>query len=235
MKGERKRWKKSYTAPPRICLVASVFPIHFSYISPPPPTPQNPATARSRDQRPSLHLFLFLGPLCSTWVSNCFGEMGGVEWRMYKVILGRREECLATIHTAFAAVGAAFTSFFGDETAAECRQTDLGLSWESACWPRREREKDKSRFPLSYYGRFNRYYPIRWSVVGCRAYEKLYAKIVKVSIFMQKEEKGRPKRCFDWKGETYQIAKQPWFFFFSLTTTCCGCPCWYCICSFSKS
>lgn len=47
---------------------------------------------------------------------------------MYKVILGRREECLATIHTAFAAVGAAFTSFFGDETAAECRQTDLGLS-----------------------------------------------------------------------------------------------------------
>lgn len=161
--------------------------------------------------------------------------MGGVEWRMYKVKLGRREECLATIHTAFAAVGAAFTSFFGDETAAECRQTDLGLSWELACWPRREREKDKSRFPLSYYGRFNRYYPIRWSVVGCRAYEKLYAKIVKVSIFMQKEEKGRPKRCLDWKGETHQTAKQPWFFFFSLTTTCCGCPCWYCICSFSKS
>lgn len=33
--------------------------------------------------------------------------------------------CLAAIHTAFAAVGAAFASFFGDKTAAECRQTGL--------------------------------------------------------------------------------------------------------------
>lgn len=59
---------------------------------------------------------------------------------MYKVKLGRREQCLATVHTAFAAVGAAFASFFGDETAAECRQTDLVLSFELACWPRRKRE-----------------------------------------------------------------------------------------------
>lgn len=105
----------------------------------------------------------------------------GVSWWMCKDKSGRQGECLAAVHTAFAAVGAAFASFFGDETAAECCQTGLFLSWELACWQRRERERE-----------------ITWL--------------------------------------THQAAKQPWLpFFFSLTTTCCGGPCWYCICSFSTS
>lgn len=37
-----------------------------------------------------------------------------------------RADSLAAIHTAFAAVGAAFASFLGDETAAKCRQTWIG-------------------------------------------------------------------------------------------------------------
>lgn len=71
--------KKSYTAPPRISLVASVFPNHFSYISPPPPIPQNPAMARSRNQRPSLSIsFSFLARFVQLGFKHCFGEMGGV-------------------------------------------------------------------------------------------------------------------------------------------------------------